>query len=123
MQIKLNNVKYDIKMTDKTDKDLGDATRGIVYYEDLRILLDKNLPEDLIIQTMYHEISHAICAQTSFNDMLVDKLGENGYEIFIDNMGKLLYDIIHNNDMKTLERKALKKDVDKTNKDNETNTR
>ena len=122
MKVKLDNVNYTIEMTDKTNKDLGDNTRGIVYYEDLKILLDKNLPDDLIIQTLYHEISHAMCAQTSFNDMLADKLGDNGYEIFIDNMGKLLYDIIHNNDMKTLERKALKKNVTKVNKDNESNS-
>ena len=40
--------------------------------------------------------------------MLGEKLGENGYEIFIDNMGKLLYDIIHKNDMRKLEKELLK---------------
>ena len=40
--------------------------------------------------------------------MLMDKLGDNGYEIFIDSLGKVLYDIINKNNMKTIERKVLK---------------
>lgn len=108
MKVILNNVGYNIIPTDKTNKDLSENNRGIIYYEDLNILLDKNLPSELLIQTLYHEVCHAICEQTSFNNMLGDKLGENGYEIFIDNLGKLLYDIIHKNDMKKIEKELLK---------------
>lgn len=106
--LKLSNVHYDIDLTTKRNKDLGDDCRGITRFEELKILLNQDMPKELIIQTMYHEIAHAMCEETSFNDMLMDKLGDNGYEIFVDMMGRLLYDIIHNNDMKKIEENIMK---------------
>lgn len=101
--VKVGGVNYSIKMVDKNDDDISEGNRGICYYEDLLIKIDKTLPKDLLKQTMYHELSHAICEQTSFNSMLEDKLGENGYEIFIDNMGKVLYTLFHENNLKMIE--------------------
>lgn len=104
MKVKVGNVNYEIEMTTSLDRDMPRDTRGVILYEQLRILLDKELPDELIEQTLYHEISHAMCEQTSFNNMLMEKLGDNGYEIFIDSMGKILYNLIHNNDLRKLEK-------------------
>lgn len=101
--VKVGGVNYGIKMVDKNDADIGEGNRGLCYYEELMIKLDKTLPKDLLAQTLYHELSHAICEQTSFNSMLEDKLGDNGYEIFIDNLGKVLYTLFHRNNMKMIE--------------------
>lgn len=103
MKVKIGNVNYKIEMTTSADKDMPKDTRGIIFYEQLRILLDKELPNELKEQTLYHELSHAICEQTSFNNMSMEKLGDNGYEIFIDSLGKILYNFIHNNDLQKLE--------------------
>ena len=107
---KLNiwNFSYDINTTSQNNAELGEDNRGRIWYEKLTIWVDKELPNELKLQTLYHEIAHAMCEQTSFNGMLMDKLGDNGYEIFIDSLGKVLYDIINKNNMKTIERKVLK---------------
>lgn len=101
-KIELGNVNYEINLTDKLNEKLGEDTYGKIWYNELKMFLDKNLPQDLIIQTFFHELAHAICQETSFNDMLMDNLGDNGYEIFIDNLGKRLYDIIYKNDVKEI---------------------
>lgn len=104
MKVKVGNVNYDIELTTKLDKDMVEDSRGCILYEELRILIDKQSAKELKEQVLYHEISHAICEQTSFNNMLMEKLGDNGYEIFIDSMGKVLFNLIHNNDLKKLEK-------------------
>lgn len=106
-KLTLGNVSYDIHTTTQNNAELGEDNRGRIWYEKLAIWVDKELPAELKSQTLYHEIAHAMCEQTSFNGMLMDKLGDNGYEIFIDSLGKVLYDIIHKNDMKTIEKKVL----------------
>lgn len=105
-KVTLDNVTYNIDLVNKLNKDL-DGNRGIIFYEELKILLDKNLPSERLIQTFYHELSHAICEQTSFNTMLEEKLGDNGYEIFIDNMGKVLYSLLHQNNIQEVETQIL----------------
>lgn len=94
----LDDVSYNIELVSKLDKEL-DGNRGIILYEELKILLDKDLPPELLILTAYHELAHAICERTSFNSMLEEKLGENGYEIFIDNLGRIIYNLFSNNDI------------------------
>lgn len=105
MKVNLGDINYDIVMTDKLDKDLcGESTnRGICYYEELRILLDKELPDDLKVQTLYHELAHAILEQTSFNSMIEDELTGPMYEVLIDNLGKSIASLVHKNDLKKLE--------------------
>jgi hypothetical protein len=103
MQITINNLDYDVQMSDKNDKDIGDGVRGIILYEELIIKLLKTLPDELKVETLYHELCHALCEQSSFNNMLMEKLGDNGYEIFIDSLSKALYTLVHKNDLKKLE--------------------
>ena len=102
-KLKIGNVTYDLKLTTQRDSDLGDDCRGKIWYERLLISIDKELPTELKVQTFYHELAHAICEETSFNGMLMDKLGDNGYEIFVDNLGKAVYNISHNEDVKKIE--------------------
>lgn len=94
---------YNIHLVSKKDKNLGEDCRGKIYYEDLDVYLDKDLPKTRIVQTFYHEMAHAMCDETSFNNMLMDKLGDNGYEIFIDNLGKAIYSLIHTNNLDMIE--------------------
>ena len=103
MEIKLDNVSYELEMADKKSKMLGDDNRGICYYELASILINKDLPNDLKIQTFYHELAHAMCESTSFNNMLMEKLGDNGYEIFIDKLGEAVYNYIHKNNVDEIE--------------------
>lgn len=107
--VNLGNVNYDVVLTSKTDSNLGEDNRGRIWYEKLSMYIDKELPNELKIQTFYHELAHGICEETSFNGLLMDKLGDNGYEIFIDCLGKSIYNLIHNNDMNKLE-EIFKKD-------------
>jgi Zn-dependent peptidase ImmA (M78 family) len=105
MKVNLGDINYKIIMTNKLDKEISgdEPNRGICYYEELKILLDKDLPDDLKIQTLYHELSHAILEQTSFNSMIETELTEPMYEVLIDNLGKAIASLIHNNDIKKLE--------------------
>lgn len=101
--LNLGNNTYNIIMTTQSNAELGENNRGKIWYEKLNILVDKELPDTLKIQTLYHEIAHGVCQETSFNDMLLTRLGDNGYEIFVDNLGKALYDLIHKNNLIQIE--------------------
>lgn len=114
MLVNVGPVNYEVIKTDRLDEDLGDD-RGIILYEDLIIKIEKEMPKDLKIETIYHELSHAICEQTSFNSIIEKKLGNAMYEVFIDNMGKALYNLTHNNDLKKLD-KFIGEDDDRENK-------
>lgn len=107
MEIRINDLTYHVNMVTQSDPMLGEDTRGKIWYERLLIFLDKELPNDLKVQTFYHELAHALCEETSFNDMLMDKLGDNGYEIFIDNLGKNIFKFYHQNNIKKIEQDII----------------
>nr|DAJ42500.1 MAG TPA: SprT-like family protein [Caudoviricetes sp.] len=107
MKIKLDNVSYELEMADKKSKMLGDDNRGICYYELASILINKDIPNDLKIQTFYHELAHAMLQESSFNAMIETELTTPMYEVFIDNLGRLVYNYIHKNDLKKLENYIL----------------
>lgn len=100
--------EYSVTPTTLSNDNLGKDNRGRIWYERLEIYIDKDLPKTLKIQTVYHELAHAICEETSFNDMLMEKLGDNGYEIFIDSLGKTVMNLIHNNDLNQFEKSLTK---------------
>lgn len=101
--VNINGVNYKLKLTTPNNPELGKDTRGITYYEELKILLNKKCANDLRIKTFYHELAHALCDSTSFNNILMDKLSEDDYEIFIDQLGESIQMFIHNNDINVLE--------------------
>ena len=80
------------------------ALTGILHHMDwISLLLFAMSGAACLICLTVHELAHGICEETSFNSMLMDKLGENGYEIFIDSLGKTIYNMIHMNDMNLIE--------------------
>ena len=101
--VNINGINYKLKLTTPNNSELGKDARGITYYEELKILLNKKCANDLRIKTFYHELAHVLCESTSFNNQLMDKLSDENYEIFIDQLGEAIQMFIHNNDIKDLE--------------------
>ena len=101
--INVNGLNYKLKLTTPSNPELGKDTRGITLFEELKILLSKNCAPELRVKTFYHELAHAICESTSFNNMLIDNFSENDFEIFIDQLGEAIQMFIHNNDIETIE--------------------
>ena len=101
--VKVNGVNYKLKLTTQNNPELGKDARGITYYEELKIFLDRKCANDLRVKTFYHELAHCLCETTSFNNQLMDKLSDENYEIFIDQLGEAIQMFIHNNDIKDLE--------------------
>lgn len=103
LMVNVNDLMYKVKLTTQNNSELGSDCRGKIWYEKLKIFLDKNCATELRMKTFYHELAHAICEGTSFNNMLMEKLGDNGYEIFIDKLGEQVYNYIHKNDLNEVE--------------------
>lgn len=101
--VNINGINYKLKLTTPNNSELGKDARGITYYEELKILLNKKCANDLRIKTFYHELVHVLCESTSFNNILMEKLSEENYEIFIDQLGESIQMFIHNNDIKSIE--------------------
>lgn len=107
-KLKIGNNEYTIKETSITDTNLGEDNRGRIWYEKLSIYLDKELPNSLKIQTAYHELAHAICEESSFNGMLMEKLGDNGYEIFINSLGSTIMNFVYDNNLEQFKKSLTK---------------
>lgn len=101
--INVNGLSYKLKLTTPNNPELGKDARGIIHYEKLKIFLDKNIAEELRVKTLYHELAHAFCESTSFNNMLMDKFGNDSYEIFIDKLGEVIEKFIHENNIDVIE--------------------
>lgn len=101
--VKVNNLDYKLKLTTQNNPELGKDARGIIHYEQLKIFLDKNCATQLRIKTFYHELAHALCEASSFNNALMESLEDDNYEIFIDNLGLAIENFIHNNNIAEIE--------------------
>ena len=113
--VDVNGLDYKVKLTTQNNSELGDGCRGKIWYEKLKIFLDKNSAPKVRLLTFYHELAHAMCEATSFNNMLEEKLGDNGYEIFIDKMGEVVYNYIHNNNVEAIEKFVIGDSEDNDN--------
>lgn len=109
--VNINGINYKLKLTTPNNPDLGKDARGITFYEELKILLNKKCATDLRIKTFYHEIAHALCESTSFNNILMEKLSDENYEIFIDQLGESIQMFFHNNNINELENYIKKEGV------------
>lgn len=101
--VNVNGLLYKLKLTTQTNPELGKDARGIIHYEKLKIFLDKKCAEQLRVKTFYHELAHAFCESTSFNNSLMDLLGNDNYEIFIDKLGEVVENFVHTNDINLIE--------------------
>ena len=101
--VNVNDLEYKLKLTTRTNAELGENCRGKIWYEKLKIFLDKENAPRVRLYTYYHELAHAMIESTSFNDMLMEKLGDHGYEIFVDKLGEAVYNYVNKNDIQALE--------------------
>lgn len=101
--VNINGLNYKLKLTTPNNPDLGKDARGITLFEELKIFLNKKCASELRIKTFYHELAHALCESTSFNNMLMEKFSDDDFEIFIDQLGESIQMFIHNNDINSLE--------------------
>lgn len=99
--VNINDLNYRIKLTDKEDGNI-EKNWGMIHYDKLMILLDKNISPERRVKVFFHEIAHGMVEETSFNDALENQLGEEGLEIFVDRLGDVLEKLIRNNDFKQL---------------------
>lgn len=109
--VNVNGINYKLKLTTSSNPDLGKNTRGITFYEELKILLNKKCASELRIKTFYHELAHALCESTSFNNMLMERFSEDDYEFFVDQLGESIQMFIHNNDINDIENYVKKEGV------------
>ena len=103
VNVNVNDLIYKVKQTTQNNSELGSDCRGKIWYEKLKIFLDKDCNVQIRMKTFYHELAHAMCESTSFNNMLMEKMGDNGYEIFIDKLGEAVYNYIHKNNVDEIE--------------------
>lgn len=103
VKINVGRFDYNVQIVNDEHSELED-NRGLINYETLNIYINNDSLDERKVHTFYHELSHAICENTGFNDIIMDKLGIDDYECFIDHMGKTLYSVIHNNDLENIEK-------------------
>lgn len=89
--LNLNNIDWDIKyVADKNDA--LDGCQGMCYYKTSTIYISKTLKDSVKLYTLFHELSHAILAETDYNEEIREALGDN-YEKFITLLGARICDI------------------------------
>lgn len=103
VMVNVNDLAYKLKLTTRNNSELGENCRGKIWYEKLKIFLDKDNAPRVRLYTYYHELAHAMIESTSFNDMLMEKLGDHGYEIFVDKLGEAVYNYINKNNTQEIE--------------------
>lgn len=101
-QVVLNYVPYEVKVQSKHSEELEGDCRGLCDFENTTLYLSSDIPKELREQTFFHELFHAMCDQSGFNNLLIKKLGDTGYEVFTDNMGRLIYELLYKNDIKKI---------------------
>lgn len=101
--ININGINYKLKLVAQSNPELGKDNRGITDFEQLKILLGKNYAPDLRVKTFYHELAHALCESTSFNNELIERFTNIEFECFIDQLGEAIQLFIQNNDYKDIE--------------------
>lgn len=71
LDISILGINYTIELVETVNK-LSPAY-GEIHPIEQKILIDKNLPRDLIETTVFHELTHAIFAQFSYESLYEDE--------------------------------------------------
>jgi len=79
---------WDVKYVEHNNPVL-DGNRGFCVYRKDSIYIDKTLSKQQLEHTLYHELTHALLAESGFNIDCKDALG-NYYEHFVDSLSKCI---------------------------------
>lgn len=71
MKINILGLGYEVLLTDQVST--SEALNGMIDYQKLRILLDKNLAPDLLGQTFMHEVMHGVFNGLGMEDLRDDE--------------------------------------------------
>lgn len=76
MKINILGLCYEVILTDQVST--SESLNGMIDYQNLRILLDKNLAPDLLKQTFIHEVIHGVLNGLGMDDLRDDEKAVQG---------------------------------------------
>lgn len=88
----LNKIKWDIKIVPENN-DVLDGNRGMCCYRTATIYISESLKDSEKIFTLFHEIAHAVLAETDYNIEIKEGLGPN-YEKFVSLLGARMIEVV-----------------------------
>ena len=91
LKININNIDWDIKYVPE-NSDVLDGCRGMCCYRTSTIYVTNNLKPSETNRALFHELAHAVLAETDYNLEIKEALGDN-YEKFITLLGDRINDI------------------------------
>ena len=75
-QIVICGIKYKIVCAETVNKE--ELERGEIDYMKCQILIDKTMPQDLQVQTLIHEVLHAVFDLTGNTELAADEKAVQG---------------------------------------------
>ena len=85
VNVNVNDLIYKVKQTTQNNSELGSDCRGKIWYEKLKIFLDKDCNVQIRMKTFYHELAHALMF---FAGIKQDEMIAQGF-------ANLIYDYVH----------------------------
>ena len=84
--IKIGHLKYEVIHEDRPVAD-NQLCRGTISWRDLEIALDTTLKPPVLLQTLLHEVTHAIDDQYNLGltENQIDNLASGWAQVLIDN--------------------------------------
>lgn len=90
--MRIGKINWQIKLVN-ADSPILSGCMGICVYAENIIYLNKDLPEDAFRETVLHELTHALLAESSFNHKCKEHF-QDYYEIFVDCLSKTIDDVV-----------------------------
>lgn len=79
-KIKVRNIVYKVSLQDKVFDDDGNSAWGTTGYAECEMNILKSLPYQKQVETLFHEITHAILEQSRYDicndESIVDPVGK-----------------------------------------------
>lgn len=98
MAIKINRHDWSVQLAPQFHE-MVQGNLGMCHYDKRSIFVSKDIEhKDMLVDTIYHELSHALLEETTFNTQITNTLGDY-YENFIDLMGQCLRDLCENGEV------------------------
>lgn len=88
----LNKIRWDIKIV-PDNSDVLDGHRGMCCYRTATLYIAESLKESEKIFTLFHELAHAVLAETDYNVEIKEGLGDN-YEKFVSLLGARIIEVV-----------------------------
>jgi len=88
LKVKIRNSNWSVILGDTQDCVL-EGNLGMCCYMQNELHIAKNAKKDMRVETFYHELSHAILAESHYNVIIKEYLGDK-YELFVSNLGDVI---------------------------------